>query len=110
MFFGPITNDKNRGLNDLNVRETLAIAPFIALVFVLGLFPNIILSRTAEATTAVIDRFRAGREAYQEMGSAREPVMQPRRGGPLEIGYPEAPGAKADPAPQAANAGQEVAQ
>jgi hypothetical protein len=58
----------------------------------------------------VIDRFRAGREAYQDMGSAREPVLQPRRGGPLEIGYPEAPGQEGDPAPQAANAGQGVAQ
>jgi NADH-quinone oxidoreductase subunit M len=109
-FFGPITNDKNRGLNDLNVRETLALAPLIALIFVIGLFPNIFLSRTAEATAAVIDRFRAGREAYQEMGSARDAVLQPRRGGPLERGYPENPEGEATPAPQAANAAPEVAQ
>jgi NADH-quinone oxidoreductase subunit M len=108
-FFGPITNDKNRGLNDLNVRETLALAPLIALIFVIGLFPNIFLSRTAEATAAVIDRFRAGREAYQEMGSSREAVLQPRRGGPLERGYPENPD-EPEPAPQAANAAGEVAQ
>jgi NADH-quinone oxidoreductase subunit M len=107
-FFGPITNDKNRGLNDLNVRETLALAPLIALIFVIGLFPNIFLSRTAEATAAVIDRFRAGREAYQEMGSSREAVLQPRRGGPLERGYPENPD-EPEPAPQAANAAGEVA-
>jgi NADH-quinone oxidoreductase subunit M len=110
MFFGPLTNDKNRGLNDLNVRETLALAPLIALVFVIGLFPNIFLSRTAEATTAVIDRFRAGREAYQDIGTSRESVLQPRRGGPLERGYPEPPGSKNEPAPQAANAAAEVAQ
>jgi NADH-quinone oxidoreductase subunit M len=109
MFFGPITNEKNRGLNDLNVRETLALAPLIALVFVLGLFPNIFLSRTVDATNAVIDRFRAGREAYQDMGSASEPVLQPRRGGPLERGYPEAPGSEEDGAPQVANAPAEVA-
>jgi NADH-quinone oxidoreductase subunit M len=110
MFFGPITNDRNRGLNDLNVRETLALAPLIALVFVIGLFPNIFLSRTLDATNAVIDRFRAGREAYQEIGSSRESVLQARRGGPLERGYPEAPGSKDEPAPQAVNAAAGVAQ
>jgi NADH-quinone oxidoreductase subunit M len=91
MFFGPLTNEKNRGLNDLNVRETIALAPLVALVFVLGFFPNIFLSRMADATDMLIDRFTAARMAYSGMGPDAEPQLQPRRGGPFERGYPEGP-------------------
>jgi NADH-quinone oxidoreductase subunit M len=91
MFFGPVTNDKNRGLNDLNVRETIALAPLVALVFVLGLFPNIFLSRMTDATDAVLSRYVSARRAWQTLGPDAEPILQPRRGGPYERGYPEGP-------------------
>jgi len=107
MFFGPVTNAKNRGLNDLNVRETLALAPLVVLVFVIGFFPNIFLSRMTESAQAVVDRFNDGRSALFGLGpDATEPALTPRRGGPLEIGYPEDPKPKKDaeaPAPQALN-------
>ncbi len=104
-FFGPLTNDKNRGLNDMNTRETLALAPLIVLIFVIGFFPNLFLSRTEAATNAVIDRFRTGRMVYLDLGpNMRDSVLQPRRGGPYERGYPERPGEAPEPAPQAANA------
>jgi formate hydrogenlyase subunit 3/multisubunit Na+/H+ antiporter MnhD subunit len=109
MFFGPLTNPKNRGLNDLNVRETLALAPLVVLVFVIGFFPNVFLSRTSESSTAVIDRFQAGRLAYLELDKdATEPVLMPRLGGPLERGYPVDPKPKpaaeeAAPSEQALN-------
>jgi len=103
-FFGPITNEKNRGLNDLNVRETLALAPLIALIFVIGLFPHLFLSRTEAATNAVMDRYADGRRAARDVGpNTRDGLMQPRRGGPLERGYPEKPGEAAAPAPEAMN-------
>jgi NADH-quinone oxidoreductase subunit M len=97
MFFGPLTNDKNRGLNDLNVRESVALAPLVALVFVLGFFPNIFLSRMSDATNMLLDRFTEARKAYNALGPDADPVLQPRRGGPFERGYPEAP-QKAAPA------------
>jgi NADH-quinone oxidoreductase subunit M len=95
MFFGPVTNAKNRGLNDLNVRETLALAPLVAFVFVIGFFPNVFLSRMADGAQAVVDRFNDGRAALFALGpDAQDPVLSPRRGGPLEVGYPEKPGAE----------------
>ena len=107
MFFGPITNDKNRGLNDLNVRETVALAPLVALVFVLGLFPNVFLSRMTDATEAVMNRYISARKAWQSLGPDSEPIMQARRGGPYERGYPEGPAkpgaAPTDGAAQAMN-------
>jgi NADH-quinone oxidoreductase subunit M len=104
MFFGPITNPKNKGLNDLNVRETLALAPLIVLVFVIGLFPNIFLSRMSEGVQGALDKFMDGRGAYIAMGDATEPQVAPRRGGPLEVGYPEPPKKEGAETPPAAGA------
>jgi len=99
MFFGPLTNEKNRGLNDLNMRETIALAPLVALVFVLGFFPNIFLSRMSAATDTLIDRFTESRKAYAGLGPDSDPILQPRRGGPFERGYPEGP-PQTTPAPE----------
>ncbi len=33
VFFGPLSNPKNRGLEDLNTRETLALAPLVIMIF-----------------------------------------------------------------------------
>jgi len=40
VFFGPLSNPKNQRLKDVNVRETLALSPLIALVFVIGCSPT----------------------------------------------------------------------
>ena len=45
MFFGPITKKENEHLEDINGREMVAVAPLLIMVFVIGLFPNIFLSR-----------------------------------------------------------------
>jgi NADH-quinone oxidoreductase subunit M len=102
VFFGPVTNKKNLGLNDMNTREILAIAPLIALIFVIGWFPNLFLSRMTESTTGLVERFRVGRGEFQALGpDAKDPVLSPRRGGPFERGYPEDPKSKTEPAAEA---------
>ncbi len=45
MFFGPITKKENEHVEDINAREMIAVAPLILMVFIIGLFPNIFLSR-----------------------------------------------------------------
>ena len=40
VFFGPLTNPENRGLQDLNRREVLYLAPLILLCFWIGLYPK----------------------------------------------------------------------
>lgn len=42
-FFGELSNPKNKALEDLNFKELFSIVPIAILVFVLGVFPNIIL-------------------------------------------------------------------
>jgi NADH-quinone oxidoreductase subunit M len=93
MFFGPLSNPKNAKLTDLNTRETIALAPLVALVFVIGLFPSIFLSRMKDSTDAVVQRLVEGRDAFRGTDpNSREAKLRPRTGSPLEVGYPEPPG------------------
>jgi NADH-quinone oxidoreductase subunit M len=97
MFFGPITNDANRSLPDLTVRESIALAPTVVLIFVIGLFPSLFLNQTSRSVSAAIEQYRDGRIAYQQMpDEATQAILLPRRGGPLERGYPEPPGPNAE--------------
>src|SRR5450432_2574439 len=105
VFFGPLSNPKNMHLKDMNVRETVAVAPLVALVFVIGLFPNLFLSRVGDGVSAVLVRYQDSRKTYMEIGDAELATLAPRQGGPLEHGYPEAPGKQGDtPAPAQAQA------
>ncbi len=107
MFFGPLSNPKNKNLPDLNVRETLALAPLIALIFVIGFFPNLFLDRARDSVATVVDGYQEGRKAYMAMDpGATTARLRPRKGGVLETGYPEPPklggaGDKKEPAPTA---------
>jgi NADH-quinone oxidoreductase subunit M len=103
MFFGPLSNPKNKRLKDVNPREIIAIAPIIAMVFVIGWFPSLFTSRMTEGVETVLDRYRAHRQAFLEGREASFASMTPRRGGPLERGYPEDPKKKAEAAAQALN-------
>jgi len=42
-FFGPVTNEKNHGLADLNKRELTALLPLVAIVVWLGIYPKPVL-------------------------------------------------------------------
>jgi NADH-quinone oxidoreductase subunit M len=97
VFFGPLHNPANRRLADLNVRETVALAPLVVLVFLIGFFPKFILDPMAETVSSVVEDFREGRLAYlKQSPEAIRAVLLPRRGGNREIGYPEAPARAAD--------------
>ena len=41
--YGPLTNDKNRGLRDLSVREWFVIAPICAMAIFMGVVPGVFL-------------------------------------------------------------------
>jgi len=92
VFFGPLSNPKNKALPDLNVRESVALAPLIALIFVIGFFPNVFLDRTRAAVASVVQGYQDGRKAYMDMDpEATVAKLRPRQGGALETGYPEPP-------------------
>lgn len=91
MFFGPLTNPKNEKLTDMNVREIIAVAPMIAMIFVIGLFPNIFLEPMKPTVDAALDRYQERRTEFESQRSGAPARLLSRRGGPLESGYPQAP-------------------
>jgi NADH-quinone oxidoreductase subunit M len=88
-FFGPLSNPKNKRLPDLTVRESVALAPLVALVFVIGLFPSLLLDRMRPAVQAFFDRYQAvwaeGREeirASRLLPASSDPALE--RGAPAQ--------------------------
>ncbi len=55
VFFGPITIKENEHLEDINRRELVAVSPLLILVFVIGLFPNLLLAPMHAACGRVQD-------------------------------------------------------
>jgi NADH-quinone oxidoreductase subunit M len=80
MFFGPITKKENEQVSDINGRELLALAPLVMLVFVIGFFPNILLSQVKDSAARVRDdmsnRIEMNPPPMYYQGAAR---IMPRR-------------------------------
>ncbi|NND03401.1 MAG: NADH-quinone oxidoreductase subunit M [Acidimicrobiia bacterium] len=56
MFTGPVTNEANKGLKDLNGREIAILAPIAVMILFLGLYPKPALDRIEPAVESIIDR------------------------------------------------------
>ncbi|MFO0553160.1 MAG: NADH-quinone oxidoreductase subunit M [Polyangiaceae bacterium] len=52
VFFGKLSA-ANKHLSDISPRETLALAPLVVMIFVIGFFPNIFLARTKPSVAAL---------------------------------------------------------
>jgi NADH-quinone oxidoreductase subunit M len=90
-FFGPLSNPKNKRLQDLNVRETIALAPLVLFVFVIGFFPSIFLDRTKDAVQAFYERYNAvWAEGRTEESSSR--LLRPSADRAMERGAPPVSG------------------
>jgi NADH-quinone oxidoreductase subunit M len=88
-FFGPLTNPKNKRLTDLNVRESLALAPLVLFVFVIGLFPSIFLEPMKPSVEAFVERYsQVWKEGTADPTTAR--LLPPGSDPALEKGAPVA--------------------
>lgn len=58
MFFGPLSNPKNKRLSDVNGREAFALAPLVVMIFIIGFFPSMFTDRMKDAVSAFDLRFR----------------------------------------------------
>lgn len=54
VFFGPVTNEKNQKLVDLNKSELTALVPLVALVVILGIYPKPILEPVNQAVKQTV--------------------------------------------------------
>jgi NADH-quinone oxidoreductase subunit M len=56
VYYGEVTNEQNRELPDLSMREWLVIGPVVAMAIFMGLAPNVILQPTAASVDKVVER------------------------------------------------------
>ena len=59
VMFGPVTNEKNRGLPDLSGREFWTLAPVILFIVWIGVYPNTFLRKLDVSVTELLARAQA---------------------------------------------------
>ncbi len=65
MFLGEVTNDKNRGLADLNKREIAIMIPLLVLIFWIGLYPKPFLDLLAPSVEQLANTLQAAAVALR---------------------------------------------
>lgn len=69
MFFGPLTNEANRNMSDLNRRELVILVPMALLMILLGLMPQPFLKVSGPSAAHLIEVIEEKR-AYAEIDDA----------------------------------------
>jgi NADH-quinone oxidoreductase subunit M len=64
VMFGPVTNDSNRKMPDLNRREIAVMIPIAVLVFVMGIFPDPFLRKMDASVNFFIAQYKHKYEIY----------------------------------------------
>ncbi|HJR45432.1 MAG TPA: NADH-quinone oxidoreductase subunit M [Actinomycetota bacterium] len=62
VFHGDVTDEANRSIPDLNPRELAMLAPILALIVVIGVYPKPFLDRINPAAQRVVDSFNSSVE------------------------------------------------
>jgi NADH-quinone oxidoreductase subunit M len=57
---GPITNEKNRGLRDLNLRELVVFLPLIAWAIWIGVYPKPYFEILEKPVAQIVERVHPG--------------------------------------------------
>ncbi len=88
VFFGEVTHEENKALQDVNLREVLTLAPLIVLCFWIGLYPKPFFERTEKATDKIVARLQV---------SSPSPSLAPRIAAALAPPAPAASGVAVAP-------------
>ncbi len=83
VFFGKLSNEKNKGLPDMSIREVVVMAPIVVFIFWLGVQPSLILDRIEASIEKVMAPLAAEVHHPQDNnphharleGSASSPVL-----------------------------------
>ena len=59
VYYGPVTNEENRHLPDLSVREWAVVGPLCAMSILMGVAPNIFLKPMEPAVTRIVQRMES---------------------------------------------------
>jgi len=70
-FFGPVTNEKNYGLKDLNSKELTVLIPLVLLVVWLGVYPKPVLGPIDNSVKALLVQM----EDHAQSESTKEAII-----------------------------------
>ena len=73
VFQGKITDEANRNIPDLNTREIAMLAPLVALIVFLGVYPQPVLDRIEPAARQVVQQLNRGSVLPDAEGVAEAP-------------------------------------
>jgi NADH-quinone oxidoreductase subunit M len=76
VFYGKVTNDHNKGLPDLSLREWIILGPLAAAAIGMGVFPNVVLKPMEPAVQRIVDRIQAHQPLHVE--AVLPPSMKPK--------------------------------
>ncbi len=82
VFFGTVTDDHNRSLKDLNVREWAVLVPVIVFIVWIGWFPSTFMDKSALATQQVVRRLELARHGMLTSVSLQPAEPTPPAGAP----------------------------
>jgi NADH-quinone oxidoreductase subunit M len=94
--YGPITNDKNRGLRDLSVREWFVIAPVCAMAIFMGVAPGVFLKPMEPAVRKTIEHI-VPNTSPANAGASDRPADRPNGAEPIGAEIAAATGTGARP-------------
>jgi NADH-quinone oxidoreductase subunit M len=72
--FGPVTNEKNKNLKDLNWREIMTLAPLVVCAFWIGLYPKPFFKVLEKPVAQIVERVQPGYFARKGIPS---PLAEP---------------------------------
>ncbi|HEU4365470.1 MAG TPA: NADH-quinone oxidoreductase subunit M [Candidatus Krumholzibacteria bacterium] len=70
VFFGDVTNEKNKGLKDLSAREIFVFLPLIVMIFWMGIYSKPFTTRMEPAVTQFVEQMTAYRSAMDARDGA----------------------------------------
>ncbi len=114
--YGTVTNDKNRGLRDLNLREWFVIGPVCALAIFMGVVPGVFLRPMEASVRKTVDRIVATPEPQNAarhappgaVATAAAAGLRPRASGPGSVADVSLAVAAGDLGPVASGLGPEA--
>ncbi len=91
VFFGPLRNPANMDLEDLTVRERIVFAPMVALVIIMGIFPQWFLSKMSPAVNQTLSAVRRTAGLSPIAAAVTIPGGQPAAGAARAVAIPTEP-------------------
>jgi NADH:ubiquinone oxidoreductase subunit 4 (subunit M) len=58
VFFGPVTRPEREKIGDVEKADLGYLLPIVALIVVLGILPNLVLSKTERAVGSVVNKLQ----------------------------------------------------